>query len=235
MVIGVDGTAITVGTDDESLAAYLRRWEIEAPAELVHFGLRVNPEQPTERSAPRELPSLKFGSDVLARSSDVAMLRSALLRMIAAVSTTPSPELLRLRSSMVEFRGHAYLVPEGNLRSVSIRMLERLGIRPWFAQTVLLDPVRGSIHLDPELGSDAGGLALPLGGWWFNHREPGETVSDGEHLARVLGHLDHRRSGDGSTEVLESLVVLMAAVPPRYLAYGRVELENALTALAGGE
>lgn len=233
-VIAVNGTLLTIGTDDPDFLGYLRPWVVDEQSALVDFGLQSRPPQPENRAAPRLLPSLKHGSDVLARSDDVDLLRAALLRMITA-ATTPTPAgMIRVSGAVLERDGGAYVVPEGNLRSFSYRALARQGVLAHPGQSVLLDTSDGTVQLDVALGSTESARRLPLRAWLFNHREPAVPTTVGEDVARVLANL----WGDGQTEhlpeqLLASAASLVLRVRPRYIAFGRESLENELTALFG--
>lgn len=239
LVIGVNGTAVCVGTDDTATLAHLERWRIDEPADLVDYGLRLHPAQPSDRSAPRVLPSLHVGSDVLARSGDTEALRSALLCVLAA-ATEPCPEgLLRVSGAVLEREGAAWIVPETNLRTMSVRMLNRSGFVVWHAQTTLVDAASMEVVLQRPLGSDDATRRLPLAGLWLNHREPSAPTSPGEDVARLLGNcqLDpaevRDRSGALSSTMLLLAASVVASAPVRYVSFGRQALENELTALFG--
>jgi hypothetical protein len=239
-VIGVNGVAVTIGTDDHAVVDHLQQWCIDEPSQLVDFGLELHPVQPSERSAPRNLPNLKVGSDVLARTDDVELLRDALLRVVAAATNDVPAGMLRVSGAVLERDGRGYLVPEGNLRTVSMRVLQRRGVRVWPAQSILVDAARLEVVLDPPLGSNAAPRRLPLDVLWLNHREPNAPTTPGEDVARLLGHCSpHPASTEGSVtaSASQSMVALaatlVASVRPRYVAFGRQALENELTALIG--
>ena len=233
-VIAVNGTVLTIGTDDQELMEHLRPWVVPEPSSLVDFGLQAHPPQPENRAAPRLLPSLKHGSDVLARSDDVDLLRTALLRMITA-STNPTPVgMIRVSGAVLERDGGAYVVPEGNLRSFSYRALARQGVLAHPGQSVLLDASDGTVQLDVALGSTDSARRLPLRAWLFNHREPGLPTTVGEDVARVLGNLwGDWHTMHSPTQTLDAASTLVSLFRPRYVAFGRESLENELTALFG--
>jgi len=239
LVVGINGVAVCVGTDDPAVAEYLAAWRIDEPAELVDFGLRLHPAQPSERSAPRNLPSVHVGSDVLGRSEDTESLRNALLRLIAAVTEPIPQELLRIRGAVLERDSQAWIAPEGNLRTVSLRRLKRSGFGVWFAQTVLIDAEAMQVVIDRPLGSSETMRRLPLAGVWLNHREPTAEVTPGEHLARLLAHCEvdpfdtEADAGARSRSMIVSAARLVSAAPVRYVSFGRQALENELTALFG--
>lgn len=240
IVVGVNRAAVTVGTDDAELVAFLEPWRVDEPRTLVDFGLLLHPEQPEERSAPRVLPSLKFGSDVIARFDDRARLRDGLLRMITAAVSPPADGLLRMSGAVLERSGVAYIVPEGNLRTISLRWLGRFGLVPWPSQTVLVDAASLEVQWDVALGSTGPGRRLPIAGIWLNHREPTVDTTPGEDIARLLGNcvldgsdLHPGRVGALAQSMVSLVTQLRSAARPRYVAFGRQALENELTALFG--
>lgn len=234
LVIGVHGSAVTIGTDDLAVVGFLDRWRIDKPMSIVDFGLQMAPAQPTERSAPRILPSLKHGSEPIARAEDAAFLRDALLRMIVA-ATSPVPRgLLRVNGTVLESSGVGHLVPEPNLRTVSHRALGRRGITAHVGQTVLVDVGTLEVVLDVPLGTDAPGPRLALGSWWMNHRDPTIPTTSAEDVARLLGNvvIDAELVADQAS-LCSLAALLVTSMRPRYVAFGRQALENELTALFG--
>ena len=234
LVIGVHGSAVTIGTDDPGLVGFLEPWRIDEPTSIVDFGLETAPAQPTERSAPRILPSLKHGSEPIARVEDTAFLRDALLRIVVA-ATSPVPDgLLRVNGTVLERGGVGHLVPEPNLRTVSHRALGRRGITAHVGQTVLVDVATLEVVLDVPLGIDTPGRRLALASWWMNHREPAIPTTPAEDVARLLGNV----VVDAELVADQALLCLLASrlvtsMRPRYVAFGRQALENELTALFG--
>lgn len=234
LVLGVNGVSLVIGTDDEDLIDDLSSWEIDESRSVVDFGLRTRPAQPEVRSAPRILPSLKHGSDLLAATEDVASLRAALLRVIHAATSPVPGNLLRITGSVLERSGVAYVFPSGNLSAVSHRSLARQGITALVGQTVQIDPTLGEVVVDPRFGHDEPGRRLALAGWWFNHREPEVPTTPGEDVARVLGNLASGEHANDPTDVILGLVIsAVTRMRPRYVAFGRQALENELTALFG--
>ena len=233
-VIAVNGTVLTIGTDDQELMEHLRPWVVPEPSSLVDFGLQAHPPQPENRAAPRLLPSLKHGSDVLARSDDVDLLRTALLRMITA-STNPTPVgMIRVSGAVLERDGLGYVVPEGNLRSFSYRALARQGIVVHPGLSVLIDASNAAVHLDAAHGTAESVRKVPLRAWLFNHREPGLPATVGEDVARVLGNLwGDWHAMHSPLQTLDAASTLVSFLRPRYVAFGRESLENGLTALFG--
>ena len=69
LVIGVNGVSVVIGTDDTGVVDFLSTWRVDEERSLVDFGVRTSPVEPEVRSAPRELPQLKHGSDVIARTA----------------------------------------------------------------------------------------------------------------------------------------------------------------------
>ena len=234
LVIGKNGVSIVIGTDDTALLEFLSPWGVEERRSLVDFGLRTKPAQPEVRSAPRILPQLKHGSDVIARTEDVASIRDALLRIVHA-STSPVPEgLLRIAGAVLERKGQAYVVPSGNLNAMSHRLLARQGLNVLTGQTVLIDPTMCEVLIDPRFGHDDPVRRLPLAEWWLNHREPMVATTPAEDVARLLGNLAAAAHEDESpAHLLELAAALVARLRPRYVAFGRQSLENELTALFG--
>ena len=234
LVIGVHGSAVTIGTDDPALAGFLERWRIDEETNIVDFGLETASAQPTARSAPRILANLKHGSEPIARAEDATLLRDALLRMITA-ATAPVPDgLLRVNGTVLESAGLGHLVPEPNLRTVSHRALGRRGITAHVGQTVLVDVATLEVVLDTPLGTDAPGRRLALASWWMNHREPEVATTPAEDVARLLGNLvadSALVTNQASWCALASRLV--TSMRPRYVAFGRQALENELTALFG--
>lgn len=233
-MIGVGQVALTIGTDDTDIVRFLESWRIDEPSNLVDFGLLLHPAPPADRSAPRVLPSLKHGSDVIARSDDTALLCDALLRMITAATEPAPPRMLRVQGAVLEHEGRAFVVPEGNARTLSLRALAQRGVRYWPGQTVLIDPRTQHVVLDPPFGSGVPALRLPLAQLWFNHREPTLSTTLGEDVARLLGHCiqppAHRAVAAAVVDLAEELVERMR---PSYVAFGRQALEKELTALFG--
>lgn len=223
ITIGLGGTAVVVASDDSSIVEELGPWSVDVERSVVDLALETTPAQPAERSAPRTLPNLRHGSDRIATSPDVAMLRAALMRMLAAHGSRHATGFLRLPGMVLVREGRATVVPLGGARFVAHRQFRRLGFDPVYAQSVLIDVAAVEAVIDAPLGSTESPRRLPLETLFLFHREPDAPVTRGTVVARLLGNA----LGEVA---LHDAVVLVGRVPVRCIASGREALEKALTA-----
>lgn len=223
IAVGVGHTAVVVGTDDALLIAELDPWRVEVDRAVVDLVLESTPEQPEQRSAPRVLPNLRHGSTRIAASSNVAMLRNALLRMLGAYADVHAEGYLRLPGMLLVREGRGTLVPLESARLVGPRQFERMGFEPQYSQSVLIDVAAGDAIVDAPLGASGAQFRVPLDVVWLFHRAPDIAVSRAVQVARVLGN------AMGPAH-LTDVVALVERLPVRFMASGRTSLENALTA-----
>ena len=223
ITVGLGRTAVAVGSDDSSIIEGLEPWRIDVERDVVDLAIEISPAQPSDRSAPRTLPNLRHGSDRIATSTDVSMLRDALMRVLAAHETRHATGFLRLPGMVLVRNGVGTLVPLSSARLVGQRQLERMGYEPVTAQSVLVDAGTCEAVIDAPLGSGAPVRRIPLAAVWLFHREPEAPVSPGIIVARVLGN------AIGHVEVHDAMT-LTRSVPVRFLESGRSPLEKALTA-----
>lgn len=223
IAVGVGRTAIVVGSDDAHLIAELEPWRVDVDRNLVDFALETDPPQPESRSAPRLLANLRHGSDRLVHSTDVAMLRESLFRMLSAYEHETKPGTLRLNGMLLEREGGAIVVPLDNARLVPVRQLQRLGFTPCYSQSVLIDVATQEVLVDARLGDAQPARRLKLSGIWLFHREAEVHVPAPVSVARVLGNSQSHVSARDAAELVRRIGV-------RYVGSGRGVLEKELTA-----
>lgn len=237
IVVQVGRTVIAVGTDDDELVAFLEPWKTDAARNLIDLGLQLHPAQPADRSAPRRIANLRHGSDYLASVDDPDLLRSCLLRILGSFEH-PVPEgCFRVSGMVVEHGGIGYVVPVGNIKISAHRSLLRLGFRPHYALSALIDAGRHEVVLDLPLGSvESSGDRLPLGGIWLAHRSPEDDATVGEWVARLMGNVvpDSSAYVEGrARRVLDAACELVGHHSVHVVGPSREALEKQLTALIG--
>ena len=226
LVIGVGEVAVCVGTDDAGLAAHLQPWAVDEPAGLVDYALTLHPpERP--RGEPRELPSLRHGTDVLARTQDTDLLRDGLLRTLAALAPSPAGTV-RLSGVPLLRDGAVHLAPPELAAVLPSRWLAQHGFTPVWVQSVAVNPATLQVHIAAPLGSDDQPLVAPLHDWWITVHDPTVELTFAQwltHAAPRLGPVADAAAGTAAMEVLMELLHRLPALP---VSAARGDLQAAL-------
>lgn len=212
-----------VGTDDADVAAHLQPWHIDEPAGLVDFGLTMHPPV-RPRGVPRELPSLRHGTEVMARAHDTAALCDGLLRTLAGLGPAPA-DTIRLTGVPLLRDGAVDLAPPALAAALPSRWLAAHGYTPVYTQSVTIHPATMAVHIPAPLGSDAAPIVAPLGRWWVTLNDPTASLTFAELMVRTAPRLD---LAVPATAALTGLMSLMQQLPPLPVSAARGDLQAAL-------
>jgi hypothetical protein len=185
ITIGLDGTAVAVGTDAAEVIATLEPWRIDNIGEPTDYCLELHPSAPAA-GKPRPLPGLYHGSTALLRSQDRARLTATLLRVLSSHARPAGDRQIRVALMPVSRDGAALLVPMASIRAVSDRWLQSQGIEATYTVSSLVDTDTAHVLIDPPLGSDEEPERLRFCGWWLPPQHQEATLSPGFALAAMM-------------------------------------------------
>lgn len=226
LVIGVGEVAVCVGTDDADVAAHLQPWAVDEPAGLVDYALTLHPPERL-RGEPRELPSLRHGTDVLARTQDPDLLRDGLLRTLAALASTPAGTV-RVTGVPLLRDGVVHLAPPELAAVLPSRWLAQHGYTPVWVQSVAVNPTTLQVHIAAPLGSDQEPLVASLHEWWITVHDPTVELTFAQWLTHAAPRLGAVVDAPTDTAALEGLMALLRRLPALPVSAARGDLQAAL-------
>ncbi len=229
-MLGIGDTAISVGTDDTDLIARLEPWRIDLAADLVDYGVRLQPLASEQRGAPRKLPHLRHGSTDLAYSRDTEYLTGALLRILGSF-TQPAPAgHVRLGLMPIERNGVALLAPTPSVGTLPERWMKAHDMQPHLAVSSLIHLESMSVVIDPPLGSSEVPRSLPLAGWWFASYDPDRECTPGQAVALAMG-IAEGKTEHNPRELLANLARFVEQMPPGLSPLAQADILAALEAV----
>lgn len=214
ITVGLNGRAISIGTDGPEVIASLDRWRIDDVGEPVDYCLELHPETPGP-GKPRPLPGLYHGSTALVRTTDTARLTTAFLRVLGAYARPAGDGQVRLGLTPVVRNGVALLVPPTTVATVPDRWLTAQGIEALYTISSLVDAHRGNVLVDPPLGSDEEPTARAFGGWWLPPSGWDDPLTPGFAVAEVMP-LVIDVTADNATSTLRAVAALVERAHPAF-------------------
>jgi hypothetical protein len=185
ITVGLRGKAIVIGTDALEMVLSLDPWRIDDVGDPTDYCLELNPEAP-DSGRPRPLPGLYHGSTALLRSRDTERLTMTLFRILASHAHPAGPGQVRVALMPVIRDGVALLVPRDSASAVPDRWLLGQGIDAIYTSSSLVDAQKGSVIVDPPLGSNEEPRSLEFGGWWLSRQHWDGDLSPGFAVAEVM-------------------------------------------------
>lgn len=239
LVLAIGESAVCVGTDDAALAEQLRPWQLAtdlhgAHVQLVDYAIELHPPKPEHRAAPRTLPSLRHGTAILGRGTDLDALRDGFLRVLGSFAAPVPHGCVRLLGLPLLRDGAVDLVPPDMADHLSSRWLHQRGFTPVYVASVVVDTRTLEVHIDAPLATSAGdgiheptALVAPLRRWWCALPDPAAALGFG----RFVAFLAHRLAPPASaaddragSAALAALVRLVERLPPERIGFGRGDL-----------
>ena len=219
MTLALGDLVVVVATDDDQLANTLAPWFTSDPAidvSVVDFSAQLHPPSPGHRSVPRSIPVVHHGTVVLARSTDIDELRSALLRVLAALIADVPEGCVRL-TGVPLLRGGAVELASLQAAAEGSRALRRRGYEPMYAGSVVVDPRALTVTIPAPLGTSRSlPTVAPLRVWWSDL----PNAQPQWPLAQVVAMTVQRSIAMApdhtfTSSQLAALVALMEHLPPR--------------------
>jgi hypothetical protein len=223
--IGLNGRAISIGTDAHEVIARLEPWRIEDLGEPTDYCLELHPAEPGG-GRPQPLPGLYHGSTALLRSRDNTRLTTAFLRVLASHGRPAAEGQVRVRLMPVVRNGAAILAPPASVAALPDRWLLAQGFDVVHTASSLIDARTATVLVDPPLGSDET-VAIPFDAWWLPPRHSEEPLSPGFAVAEVMTLVENvTPASAGST--LRAVASLVERAHPTFTPAGIDPLKEAL-------
>ena len=218
MTLALGDLVVVVGTDDDQLATTLAPWVTTNPdidQSVVDFSAQLHPPPPVHRSGPRLIPVVHHGTVVLARSTDIDELRTALLRVLGSLTADVPEGCVRL-TGVPLLRDGAVELASLQTAAEGSRTLRRRGYEPMYSGSVIIDSVALTVNIPPSLGSSASPTVAPLRAWWSDlpNAEPPWPFAQVVAMTtpRIIAMAPDRSL---TSSQLAALVALMEYLPPR--------------------
>jgi hypothetical protein len=217
IVVGINGLAVSIGSDDPDTIDRLEPWRVDVDTELIDYGLQLHP-APGQDRGPRRLPRLMHGSCDLIRLHDENELITALLRILASFSEEPHPNVLRVSLMTLVHEGRALLIPIDHGGRISRRWFARKEIQPLYGLSSLIDVEQFTVSVDAPISANASQTATarvsyPLADWWLPTVDESRPLSPGHAVAHTMTMVQGI-TGDNAQEVLADLAGLVTTRPP---------------------
>ena len=218
MTLGLGDLVVVVGTDDDQLATTLAPWVTTNPdidAAVVDFSAQLHPPPPVHRSGPRLIPVVHHGTVVLARSTDIAELRTALLRVLGSLVADVPEGCVRL-TGVPLLRNGAIELASLQTATEGSRALRRRGYEPMYSGSVIIDPVALTANIPPPLGSPASPTVATFRAWWSDLPDADPPWPFAQVVAMTVPRIIAMAPDRSLTSSeLAALVALMEHLPPR--------------------
>ncbi len=218
MTLALGDLVVVVGTDDDQLAASLAPWlttNLDIDLSVVDLSAQLHPPSPVHRSVPRSIPVVHHGTVVLARSTDIDELRTALLRVLAALTTEVPEDCVRL-TGVALLRDGALELASPHTAAEGSRALRRRGYEPMYSGSAIVDPVALTVTIPAPLGSSDAPTVAPLTAWWSDLPAADPPWPFAQAVAMTLWRSIAMAPHPSLTSSqLAALVALMQHLPPR--------------------
>jgi len=218
MTLALGDLVVVVGTDDDHLAATLAPWLTFAPgidASVVDLSAQLHPPPPAHRSGPRLIPVVQHGTVVLARSTDIDELRTALLRVLGSLTVDVPEGCVRL-TGVPLLRDGAIELASLRTATEGSRALRRRGYEPMYSGSVIIDPVALTANIPPPLGSSASPTVATFRAWWSDLPDADPPWPFAQVVAMTVPRIIAMAPDRSLTSSeLAALVALMEHLPPR--------------------
>jgi hypothetical protein len=214
ITVGLDGKAISVGTDAPEVIASLAPWRIPDVGEPFDYCLELDP-APPGGGKPRPFPGLYHGSTALLRSRDTVRVTTALMRVLASHARPAGDGQVRIALMPVVRDGVALLAPPASIGAVPDRWLAAQGITAVYTVSSLLDARRVQVLVDPPLGSDEEPVAPVFGGWWLPPQYWEGELSPGFAVAEVMALVTDVTAANAAS-VLQTVAALVERAHPAF-------------------
>ena len=214
-VVGVDGLAISIGTDSAEIVERLRPWHVEVDATVVDYALELAPTADPVRPRVRPLPRLAHGTCDLFRLRDPAELTVAFLRLLASFSTPTQPDRVRLGLMPIVHNNHALLIAADHGGRIPARWYADRSIVPYYTYSSQIDVANLTVHVDRPL-TDAGSSTepgVPLLDWWLPTANLTAELSGGTAVAQAMRFTNGIASPNVQS-TLERVAMLVERHPP---------------------
>jgi hypothetical protein len=226
VTVGLDGKAISIGTDAPEVIATLAPWRIHDVGEPTDYCLELHPAAP-RGGRPRPLPGLYHGATPLLRSRDTARLTTAFLRVLASHARLAGESQVRIGLMPAVRDGVALLAPPASIGVVPDRWLTAQGITAFHTVSSLLDAGGGVVLVDAPLGRDDEQETPRFGGWWLPPSYRDSELSPGFAVAEVMT-LVTDVTATNATSVLRSVAALVERVHPVFAPITAAAVKDAL-------
>jgi len=214
ITIGLEGTAISIGTDDPEVVARLEPWRIPDVGYPIDYCLELHPAA-VGRGQPRSLPGLYHGSTTLLRSRDAARLITTFLRVLGSHARPATEGQVRVGLMPIVRDGLAFLAPSASIGAVLDRWMAAQGIEAIHTVSSLVDADRAQVLVDPPLGSDDAPMASTFVGWWLQPTGWDEVLSPGFAVAEVMDMVTGVTAANAASS-LRSVATLVERAHPDF-------------------
>ena len=222
IVVGINGTAITVASDQRQIIDSLRPWQIDLETQLVDYVLETEPPDIADQPSLRKLASISNGCDPLFRLRDTEILVETFWRMLASFRRPESPGQIRVRMMPIVRDGVALLVPPGHAGMISHRWYEAQSMEPLYTATSVIDVASWTVRVDRSLlaGTKPGGdlePAYPILHWWLPSADPSAGITPGDAVAHVMRWCfgtDAQNAGQVLTDIATAVAIQLPGLAP---------------------